>query len=313
MYAVKVKKELAQKRINQLKKQGFYDDSRRTISKNDSVIIPVVKRIAGSIKAELPETNRAQSVSDKFGISSFDIIGELAIIFIPDTKQARKTEIGQHIIKLYPRVKAVYAETGITSGKFRVQPLELIAGTGSETIHKENGLSFKLDITKVFFSPRQSTERMRLTKLVGSGDTVAVFFAGIGPIPIYLSKLTEVEKIYAIELNPDAYSYMLENIKLNKAYNIVAIRDDVKQVYSQLPECELAILPLPRGSLEYLSQARAVLKPDGQAIIYVAAREDELASKLKIIEQAGFLIKETRKELEIGPREWRFVVQAVKS
>ncbi len=251
-------------------------------------------------------------LKEKFGVRSYDIIGDVAIIFIPPELWERRFEIGKELMKIHRRLKAVYAEAGKTEGSFRLKPLELIAGIDEpETLHKEHGLRFKLDVKRVYFSPRQSSERLRLAKLVEPGSVVCVFFAGIGPIPVYLAKFADPKKIYAIEINPVAYMYMLENLALNKIKNVVPILGDVREKYKLIPEpCDLVIMPLPIGSLLFLEEAKAVLKKDGRAVIYVGCYEGELEDKLKEIEKAGFEVLDVRREKEIGPRKYRFVVLA---
>ena len=64
-------------------------------------------------------------------------------------------------------------------GELRTRDMEIIAGENStETIHKEFGLRFKIDVKKAYFSPRLATERKHVTELVKEGETVLEISSG---------------------------------------------------------------------------------------------------------------------------------------
>ncbi|MQK95284.1 methyltransferase, partial [Escherichia coli] len=75
---------------------------------------------------------------------------------------------------------------------------------------------FKLDISKVFFTPRLSAERIRIASMVKPGETICDLFAGVGPFSIIIAKKNPNVKVHACDINPDAYKYLVENIRLNK-------------------------------------------------------------------------------------------------
>jgi tRNA (guanine37-N1)-methyltransferase len=146
---------------------------------------------------------------------SFDIIGEIVILEIPDEFDEYKYIIGEAALKFTKR-KAVYRKTSKIKGIIRTRELEHLAGEdNSVTIHREFGSRFKLDVKKVYFSPRLATERRRISKQVENNELIVDMFAGIGPFSISIAKEHEV-KLFAVDINPDAYKYLKENIKLNK-------------------------------------------------------------------------------------------------
>jgi len=67
---------------------------------------------------------------------------------------------------------------------------------------------------------------MRIVKLVQDDEIVVDMFAGIGYFTIPIAVHTNAKKIYAIEINPDSYFYLLENIKLNRVNNVLPILGD---------------------------------------------------------------------------------------
>ena len=102
------------------------------------------------------------------------------------------------------------------SGQMRQPDIEILAGENTETTHKENGCLFKLDLSEVMWSKGNNNERLRISKLVKKGEIVTDMFAGIGYFTIPIAVHSKAKKIHAIEINPNSYKYLLENIKLNK-------------------------------------------------------------------------------------------------
>ncbi|MFN3910091.1 MAG: hypothetical protein ACK4J0_02565, partial [Candidatus Anstonellaceae archaeon] len=158
-----------------------------------------------------------------------DRIGSIAIF---DKTKLSKQKAIDFILKHYKnRINSIYSISSKTSSKFRIKKHTYVWGEKNTiTIHKENKTLFKLDINKVFFSPRMAFERMRIAKQVKKNENVLVLFAGIGPFPIIISKYSNAKKIIGIELNKDAYNFFLENIKLNKCINVEPVYGDVKKV-----------------------------------------------------------------------------------
>jgi len=73
-----------------------------------------------------------------------------------------------------------YGPAGLCiEGPLRVPRREIIAGTCARTVHRENGVLFKLDAKKVMFSAGNLKERMRMSHF-GKGEFVVDMFAGIG-------------------------------------------------------------------------------------------------------------------------------------
>ena len=100
---------------------------------------------------------------------SFDIIGDVVILEIPDDLENYKDLIGEAALKFTKR-KAVFRKTSEIKGIIRTRELEHIAGEDiSETVHQEFGCRLMLDVRNVYFSPRLATERKRLADGVKDG------------------------------------------------------------------------------------------------------------------------------------------------
>ena len=115
-------------------------------------------------------------------------------------------------------------------GTKREPVYRILFGSETETINKENGCLFKLDLSKVMWSKGNNNERLRIAKLVGDGETVIDMFAGIGYFSIPIGVHSNAERVYAIEINPNSYHYLCENINLNKLSNITPILGDCMRI-----------------------------------------------------------------------------------
>jgi len=167
--------------------------------------------------------------------SSFDVIGDIIILELKEELIKKEKLIAEALLKLHKNIKTVVKKAGIHKGVYRTQKLKVLAGVNKkETIYKENNVKIKLDVEKVYFSPRLSSERKRIMGLVKPGESILVMFSGCGPYPLVLSKNTKAKEIYGVEINPMAHKYALENLKLNKLNNVSLYCGDVKEILPKL-------------------------------------------------------------------------------
>jgi tRNA (guanine37-N1)-methyltransferase len=249
--------------------------------------------------------------------SSYDIIGSI-LVFADFPKELVKKEktIGNALLALHKNVKTVCRKTKKFSGRYRTPKLKIMAGEKTkETIHKENNATMKLDIEKVYFSPRLSSERKRIWQMVKPKESVLVMFSGCGIYPIVISKNAFPKEIYSIEINPTAFKYQQENIKINKAGNIKALKGDVRKVLPKInKKFDRIIMPLPKGGGSFLDLALSKIKRKGTIHFYDFLAEDELDAAKEKISKA---CKKARKKCKIlaivkcgqfSPRKYRICV-----
>jgi tRNA (guanine37-N1)-methyltransferase len=218
-------------------------------------------------KKKARQTNLRQLVNltkeeNAFLKTAFDTVGEIAILEIPEELRQKEKEIGQALLSISPSIKTVLRKEGIHSGVFRTQKMKWIAGKRTkEALHKEHGIQLKLDVEKVYFSPRISTERKRIYQLVKKKEKVLVMFSGCGVYPVVISKNTGAEEIVGVEINPEGHAYGLENVRLNKCKNITLFEGDVRTIVPALDEkFDRIIMPLPKLAVEFLDVALSVAK-----------------------------------------------------
>ena len=165
------------------------------------------------------------------------------------------------------------AKVNSINGKMRQPSVDILAGKRStETIHKENGCFFKLDIAKVMWSKGNTTERMRIARLVSDDEVVVDMFAGIGYFSIPIAKYSNPKQIFSIEINPNSYYYLKENIKINKINeksnkilesNIMeAILGDSAEIAPKL-SADRILMGYVKTTHEFLDSAMDCLNPEG--------------------------------------------------
>mgnify|MGYP001559023069 FL=1 len=209
---------------------------------------------------------------------SFDQIGSIALFneFPQELKKDEKI-IGNALLKINKNIKTVAVKKEKFLGKFRLQKVRIIAGKKTkETIHKENSIILKLNIEKVYFSPRTSSERARIANSIKQNESVLVMFSGSGILPLVISKNSKAREICGIELNKNAHKYALENLKLNKSKNITLIKGDVKKILPKIKKkFDRIIMPLPKDSESYLDLALKHLNKKGIIHFYDFAKEED--------------------------------------
>lgn len=207
----------------------------------------------------------------KFVPSSFDLLGDAAIIEVPDELKGKEKILGTALMLVNKPVESVYMKTGAHKGLFRNEPVKLAAGARRKfATYREHGCAFRISIGKVFFSPRLSTERIRIAHEILEGEKVAALFAGVGPFPIVFAKNSPMREAIAIELNPAAVEDMEENIRLNRVEGkVIPVLGDVKALAQKYGgQFDRVVMPLPKGGENFLEDAIRCIKPEGGVAHY---------------------------------------------
>ncbi len=247
--------------------------------------------------------------------TSFDTIGDIVILEIPDELQDKKQLIGDAAYKFTKR-KAIYMKKSAIKGTIRVRDLEFLSGVDdSLTIHKEHGVRLKLDVREVYFSPRLATERKRVMESVNDGEKILDMFCGIGPFPIVIARNKDVD-ITAVDINEAAIKYLDENIKLNKLKgNIESHCGDVREVSKGFKtKFDRIIMNLPGLAYSFLDVAIDLIEDDG--IINYYEFSDSYEQGIKRLNEAASSagkkveILNTRKVKSISPDEWHVSIDA---
>ena len=325
MLAVKVPKKEAERARRKLLELGVLAKGYSVKREGDFVLFPVTGPLDGFelVEAEFEKLEKKpHSYREVVDVpeevkpllpSSFDIIGDIAIIELPDELKPYGKAIGEAILKVHRHIKAVFAKGSKVEGEYRVRELVHLAGENrTETIHRENGIRLKLDVAKVYFSPRLATERMRIFRKTRPGEVVFDMFAGVGPYSILLAKKAKL--VFACDLNPWAVRYLEENVRLNKTNNVIPVLGDVRKVAGKI-KADRVIMNLPKFADRFLKEAMLSVKPDGIIHYYGFGPEEDLFSehekKIKAVaRELGLNVEflERRKVRPYAPRQFNIAI-----
>jgi tRNA (guanine37-N1)-methyltransferase len=199
--------------------------------------------------------------------NAFDLVGDIAIIKASTSNLQNAETVGKQIMATHRKVKTVFAQTSRISGDFRVRELRFLAGENRATTKcRESGCTFLVDVEKTYFSPRLLHEHQRIARLVGGGEMVVNMFAGVGCFSVLIAKTVNDAKVYSIDVNPTAFGYMQENVRINRVFGKVfpMLGDSKDIVQTQLQGvADRVLMPLPEKALEYLPTAVSALKKSG--------------------------------------------------
>lgn len=149
---------------------------------------------------------------------SFEVVGDIAIIEISEELEQYEKQIGEALLEVNVSLTTILKKSGIHHGEFRTQDLVYVAGVEKyETEYLENGVRFRLNPGRVYFSARLSTERAELMSTLDEKQRVLVMFSGAGPYSLTALKMKpNLPLLTAIEINPDGHKYATESLQLNK-------------------------------------------------------------------------------------------------
>ena len=134
-----------------------------------------------------------------------------------------KKIIGQCILDKNPHLRTVVTKLGKIEATYRFYDLECIAGEPKyDTIHVEDKVRINLDISKVYWISKLSTERTRMIKdFIKDDEVLCDMFCGVGPLAVRAAAKKNKLRVLANDLNPEGVEYLKKNIKLNKLENRV--------------------------------------------------------------------------------------------
>lgn len=346
---IKVPKGFGEKGIILASRLNILSKELKIYRDNESLYIPLTREPAGDeikiLKEQIPNlevTVKKFQTKDKKSISiidlladklpshllasvprAIDFVGDIAIIEIPPELNGYKAEIGEAILKVHKSVRTVLAKAGAISGIYRTRKYEVIAGeTKTETIHKEYGCKYHVDVNRVYFSPRLSYEHYRIAQLVRNGEIVVDMFAGVGPFSILIAKSHANVKVYAIDINPDAITLLERNIRLNRVdARVYPILGDASCIIEQKLRgvADRVIMNLPEKAIEFVGAACKAIKNQGGIIHFysfanpentIEGVADQFTRRVKEAGRKVERILSTRVVRETAPHEWQVVIDA---
>ncbi|MDR3282603.1 MAG: class I SAM-dependent methyltransferase family protein [Candidatus Methanoplasma sp.] len=287
---IRVPKPDGEKVRNGLMASGLLDLSARIRSEGGFLLMPVLGDVDGfeTEEAEFEEAKRritdyreCVQVPDELCSelpASFDVIGDVAVVKVPDSLLPYKNEIGRAMASASPGIRAVMRDAGV-KGEFRIRDLEQIAGSGgSETTHREFGLAIRVDPAKVYFNPRLATERRRVASLVKPGEVIIDMFAGVAPFGLVICRHASPDVVYSIDLNPDAEPFARLNMEANRISRIAPMTGDASEVVKGLPDADRIIMNLPHTADRFLPDALKKVRKGGTVHLHKMTERADIES-----------------------------------
>ncbi len=223
--------------------------------------------------------------------TSFDVIGDIAVIKMPEELTRFGPEIAEAVLRANTAVKVVATDAGV-KGPLRIRQVRVLAGPDrTETVHREHGLSYKVDVARAYFSPRLGAERLRVAEQVRPGEAVVDMFAGVGPYAILIGRRRQPRVVHAFDANPDAFRYLEENVRRNRAACVEPRQGDALALLAAVEPPDRVIIDYPQDPDPAYRAAVSRVRSGGvvhyYAILESAATEERAAALVTTAKDAG--------------------------
>jgi tRNA (guanine37-N1)-methyltransferase len=193
---------------------------------------------------------------------TYERLGEVVILDEDDDERARAA--AEAVMDSALPAETVVNRASKVKGETRVRDWDVLAGDGTEAVHREYGCEFLVDIAAVYFSPRLATERHRVVEQVAAAEQVFDMFAGVGPFVVPAAKRGAT--CVGVDINPVAVDYLHENARRNGvADRVTAHEGDVREVVEREGYggwASRVVMNLPHSADEFLDTAIALAGED---------------------------------------------------
>ena len=203
---------------------------------------------------DVPARETQTTPADVLGAEpSYERLGDIVVLDEDDPDRAAR--IAEAIRESDLRATTVVNRASKVSGELRVREWDVLYGASTETVHREYGHEFALDIAAVYFSPRLATERHRVVEQVRDGERALDMFAGVGPFAVPMA--ARGAAVVACDLNPVAVEYLRENARRNGVSDrVTAIEGDVRDLATDYAGwADRLVMNLPHTAGEFLDTA----------------------------------------------------------
>lgn len=216
-------------------------------------------------------------------------------------------------------ITTVLEKTDNISGELRIPKLKYLAGEKTfETLYKENGCTFRFDVSKTYFSPRLSNERNIISDEVvklcnpNKKTRILIMFAGVAPYPIVIARKLKQKKynyeIYSNELNKDANEYAEKNVKANKVdEKFTFANGDARKLKPQkIGKFDIILMPRPNLENTFLGTAMTLGRKGTTIFYHGFGTEEKVLDEIKKDTDGKIGKIEIRKAGDIAPHKYRW-------
>ena len=260
---------------------------------------------------QLPPETLTQALQDKLPPDllakvpqAFDIIGDIVVIDIPPQLKPYQNIIGEAILQTQKNVKTVLAKAGDISGVFRVRDYDYIAGEHkTQTIHREFGCQYHVDVAKAYFSPRLSHEHERVARRFRMARRWWICLLVLDLSLFLIGKRNPKVKVYAVDLNPDAVELLKVNVRVNRVENrVFPMLADAREIAATKLKgtADRVIMNLPETAIDFVDAACNAIKPQGGVVhFYGFVRSPDTIENLK--QRFSELVEKNGRKVECFP------------
>jgi len=305
---IRINKVSADDAIKKYRAMGLLDTTCQIQQIGDYVYIPLVKHIDDAIIYDFTPREdifaRIKHNLKNMGLKSDNLqyirLGN-SLIF--------KGKVSLQVAREYASelsVDNVYAETGKIQGVRRRPSLKLVYGNGKETMVRESGISYMLDLQKVMFSPGNINTRSNMKFVDLTGMVVIDMFCGIGYFSLQILKNSRPARMLMCDINPDSIYYLKRNLLANRIELPVDIYTGDSRVALPFIKADYIIMG-NFNSINFMASALLRSKLGTKiSMHYLTTTEKKDRTLSSIIEMArkmGYIITctETIKVKSVGP------------
>ncbi len=208
---------------------------------------------------------------------SFDVVGDIVLIRLPEPLRAEGQRIGAALLAFVPGARIVGEDRGV-HGPERRRSIARIAGSGGwATRHRENGIEIEVDVERAYFSPRLAREHARVADAVERGDRVYDLCCGVGPFTLTIARDGRAAGVTGLDANPEALELLRASLtRLRSKVPVEIVRGDVAAFSAAAPPVERVVLNLPLEGIKYLASVARTVAPRGHLHYYEVVARGEL-------------------------------------
>lgn len=232
-----------------LQRRGLVDRSVRMSKRRGEVLIPLravlpqewvargvrveeatsldARPAARNPQEEVRARLRRYRVPLELAPTKWERFGDVLVLRLAEEARAYGDRIGAAFAETFD-VQAVVEDVSGIHGVLRTPEVRILWGRGMEVEHLEGGVRYRFDVAKIMFSSGNLPERTSIASKVREGSVVVDLFAGIGYFTLPIAVHARPARVYACELNPVAFHYLVENVRLNRVETVFPLFGDCR-------------------------------------------------------------------------------------
>lgn len=189
---------------------------------------PTLRPQSRDLQEDLRERLRRYGVPHGLAPTRWELLGDVVVLRLSEPAREYGAAIGAAFAEIL-NARTVLEDLSGIHGVLRTPEVRILWGRGMEVIHTEGGVRYEFDVAKIMFSSGNLPERTSIPLKIPDGAVVVDLFAGIGYFTLPIAVHARPTRVYACELNPVAFHYLVENVRLNRVANVVPLFGDCRK------------------------------------------------------------------------------------